>query len=196
MSNIILKQKMPRGEFRVYDDRPGFEFLEVTQVHGKKVLVGECGEADGLVHYDHTNEGIPLAIKTADCIPLLVLGDQGYGLLHIGWRGLQQEIHFEPEVEKLKPIYFYIAPHIGADSFEVTEEFREHFPGAEDCFIKNENRLTFDLQNKLTQDLKKNYPLAKIESSNICTYSHDDFHSYRLNKTSLRNWNIYFPTSP
>lgn len=63
----------------------------LRQVHGTTVVtVGEPGahagaEADGAVT---TVPGVPIAVQTADCAPLLLVGADGVGVAHAGWRGL------------------------------------------------------------------------------------------------------------
>ncbi len=61
------------------------------QIHGTRVVEvesgrsGVVGEADGLVT---SHEEVVLAIMTADCTPVALLGDKGVGMLHAGWRGV------------------------------------------------------------------------------------------------------------
>jgi hypothetical protein len=60
------------------------------QVHGSRVVVVDAsttdvGEADGLVTAD---PGVAVAVRTADCAPVLLIGDEAVGAIHAGWRGL------------------------------------------------------------------------------------------------------------
>lgn len=63
----------------------------LRQVHGARVVAvrspGEHAgaEADAAVT---TTPGVVLAVQTADCAPLLLAGDGGFGVVHAGWRGL------------------------------------------------------------------------------------------------------------
>lgn len=63
----------------------------LNQVHGAEVLVvtkpGEHAgaSADALVT---TVAHAPLAIHTADCAPVLLVGEGALGVVHAGWRGL------------------------------------------------------------------------------------------------------------
>lgn len=63
----------------------------LRQVHGSEVVVVDRpgdhagAAADAAVT---TARGAPLAVHTADCAPVLLLGDGGIGVAHAGWRGL------------------------------------------------------------------------------------------------------------
>lgn len=112
----------------------GFERqpLWLNQVHGTAVQqdaypVLDC--ADAAV----TQElGLPLAIMTADCLPVLFASRDGsvIGAAHAGWRGLAGGV-LEATVEKLAvaptTLLAWLGPCIGAGAFEVGSEVREAF---------------------------------------------------------------------
>jgi polyphenol oxidase len=60
----------------------------VSQVHGVDLLEahgpGLVGEADALFT---TRRGLPIAVRTADCVPVLLAGDDVVAAVHAGWRG-------------------------------------------------------------------------------------------------------------
>src|SRR5207247_7538429 len=77
----------------------------VRQVHGDRVVAvngagGVAGDVgDGLVA---ANPGCALAILTADCAPIALIGDNGvYGAAHGGWRGLLEGI-VERTVDRMR----------------------------------------------------------------------------------------------
>ncbi len=88
--------------------------------------------------------GTPLAILTADCLPVLfcTLDGSAVGAAHAGWRGLQAGV-LEATVAALPAapaqIMAWLGPCIGTPSYEVGAEVREAFvsvdPGAEACFV-------------------------------------------------------------
>lgn len=69
-------------------DRP---WTWLRQVHGAEVLTitaagqGSGSEADGA--WTRT-PGCPLAVMTADCAPVVLVAEQGFAVVHAGWRGL------------------------------------------------------------------------------------------------------------
>ena len=194
MSKLIFEKQTPQGVLKIFNDRPTeIDFLEIEQVHGSTILENSSGKkADGIISLKNETKS-PLAIKTADCIPLLVLGNKGFGMIHAGWRGVQSKIHTQKEVENIEPTYFFIGPHISSQSYEVTEEFYNYFPNSTHLFNKIDDKTTFNLSEQMKQDLESKFPKAKIEVSNICTFSNLKFNSYRRDRTNLRNWNIFFP---
>ena len=72
----------------------GFELKELAlarQVHGATAIevgpgrAGVVGEADVLYT---RSEGVVIGILTADCAPVIVVGDAGIAVAHAGWRGV------------------------------------------------------------------------------------------------------------
>jgi YfiH family protein len=122
--------------------------MRVRQVHGATVAVGrrppgQRPEADILLADD---EGLSLAVQTADCVPLL-LADRRIGVVaavHAGWRGLLARApaaavaaltaHFGSRPIDLLAA---IGPSIGACCYEVGADVRQRFArssfGAEDA---------------------------------------------------------------
>lgn len=64
------------------------EWAYLHQVHGRRVLranaPGRQGEGDALLT---TVADLPLAVGTADCLPVVLEAPGGVGLAHVGWRG-------------------------------------------------------------------------------------------------------------
>ena len=89
------------GDFRI--DAPADELAErrrgvfdgewtwLRQVHGSDVaLVGSPGEHAG-TDADAAVTGLlgaVLCVQTADCVPIVVVGEHAVGVIHAGWRGL------------------------------------------------------------------------------------------------------------
>ncbi len=191
MSSLSFEKEFGGYLFSIYKEKPNFATIEVNQVHGAVVLndleqVNKENEADGLYSKDLKT---PLAIKTADCLPIFVLGKKGASLLHAGWRGVHQEIVLVKEVQELEPFYFFIGPFIQADHFEVMNDFRQNFPKSKH-FSEASGKLYFDLGAETQDQIKSCYPHAKIEICPISTFNDEEFHSYRRNGTTQRNWNV------
>jgi YfiH family protein len=97
------------------------------QVHGIDVVDAEdCDpgappEADAVVS---SLPGVPVAVVTADCVPLLLAGDEGRAVaaIHAGWRGLAAGV-IEAGVAALRrrseSIVAVVGPHIGSCCYEV-----------------------------------------------------------------------------
>jgi YfiH family protein len=189
--NQVYVENLNHGRFETWVKKPEMSFLHVTQVHGIEIASRDtlpC-EADGLfVSWSEFNQ--PLAIKTADCLPIVIEGEKGVVFLHAGWRGLADGILSRPEISMIIPQRVFIGPSIHSCCFEVTAEFGEHFPQSSHL-SKIENKLTFDLQAEARDQIKKLFPNLFVGISPICTSCNKDFHSYRRDHTKERNWNIY-----
>jgi polyphenol oxidase len=190
MSNVFL-ENLNYGRFETWTSRPEISFHEVKQVHGTEIVSLETlpAEADGMVvSWEEFDK--PLAIKTADCMPIIIEGAKGAVFLHAGWRGLASGIIARPEIAMINPQRVLIGPSIHQCCFEVSEDFRQNFPDNPN-FTKIDNRLTFNLQQEAKDQLRKLFPNLLVDIAPICTCCNPDFHSYRRDKTTQRNWNFY-----
>ncbi|WP_375327121.1 peptidoglycan editing factor PgeF [Candidatus Tisiphia endosymbiont of Nemotelus uliginosus] len=109
----------------------------LKQVHGVQIidadLIGDFTtdlEGDGAIT---TNHNLVLAIQTADCVPILLTSSDGniIGAAHCGWKGskagIVASIVTRMQAKGAKDIYAVIGPCIQQYSYEVNEEFYNHF---------------------------------------------------------------------
>jgi polyphenol oxidase len=194
--SLVYSKIVPRGEFRVYSQKPDIPFTKVKQTHSDIIVkskqeLSQC-EADGIICKD-SEAPSNLCIVTADCLPIYLCGEKGVAMIHAGWKGLQKKILFNQLIKEIKPHYAFIGPHICQYHYQVGEEFREHFKN-EKSLKKDEledHKLKFSLENEALFQLKQLNQQIIIESSNLCTFDHSKLHSYRRNSTMSRNWNIF-----
>lgn len=167
------------------------DFLHVTQVHGTEIVSPEtlpC-EADGIfLSWEEFSR--PLAIKTADCLPIVIEGEKGVVFLHAGWRGLADGILEKPEIAMIHPQRVFIGPSIHECCFEVSEDFQKNFPDSPH-FRKVGDKFFFNLQEEAKRKLRLTFPNLLVQYAPVCTCCSKEFHSYRRDKTKHRNWNIY-----
>lgn len=69
----------------------------VTQVHGARVVDVHAidAAAPGLLEADaiiSTQPGVVIAVRTADCVPILLAGPRGVAAIHAGWRGTAADV--------------------------------------------------------------------------------------------------------
>ncbi|MGE3609369.1 MAG: polyphenol oxidase family protein [Bacteriovoracaceae bacterium] len=189
--SIAYSEKLNRGRFETWTTKPEIDFLHVKQVHGIDIVSIEtlpC-DADGiLVSWDEFEK--PLAIKTADCMPIVIEGETGVVFLHAGWRGLADGILQRAEIKLISPLRVLIGPSIHECCFEVSADFKKNFPNSSHFTTRNE-KLFFNLQAEAKDQILKQFPNALVEIAPACTCCHNKFHSYRRNKTVDRNWNLY-----
>jgi YfiH family protein len=93
----------------------------LRQIHGTTVVaVTEPGEhagaeADAVV----TREPFAkLAVRTADCVPVVLLGEGSIGVVHAGWRGLAGGV-IQAAVAAMGDVHTaHVGPHIRAGCYE------------------------------------------------------------------------------
>ncbi len=117
--------------------RPGWRAEQIAlieQVHGREVVrVGRprgpftpLGAGDALVT---TRPGVVLAIRVADCVPVLLSAPGGVAAVHSGWRGTAAGV-VAAAVERLveetgaaaSEMVAAIGPHISGAAYRVGEE--------------------------------------------------------------------------
>jgi YfiH family protein len=140
-----------------------------------------------------TRRARPLAIMTADCLPV-VLADQAgtvLGAAHAGWRGLVAGVlentlsAMRRQAPGASAWRAWIGPGIGPDAFEVGDEVRRAFvdrdAGAAACFVPSARagHWLADLAGLAARRLAR-AGVSQIESSGECTYRQADrYFSYR-----------------
>lgn len=110
------------------------------QVHGVRVALAraareELGECDGIVSLV---PGLPIAVTSADCVPVLAARDDGRAVaaLHAGWRGTIAGAAFELARELARrgeePSRWgaAVGPAIGPCCYEVSLELADDFARA------------------------------------------------------------------
>lgn len=188
---IAFTENLNRGRFETWTKKPEMVVLHTNQTHSIDIVSPETlpAEADGIVvSWEEFDK--PLAIKTADCMPVVIEGEKGVVFLHAGWRGLADGILKRPEIELIKPQRVFIGPSIHACCFEVSPDFRENFPDSPH-FKESGGKLFFDLLEEAKRQLRECYPSLLVNAAPVCTSCSDSLHSYRRDKTKERNWNLY-----
>ena len=167
-------------------DIPGlFENLAtVKQIHSAICIAaeGRCGvlgEGDALLE---DRPGSVIAVKTADCIPILLVDDRHHAVaaVHAGWRGTvayiaATAVHAMRRRFGSRPrdLYAAIGPGIGKCCYEVGEEVAAQFgeQGRAHISLPDTNR---------GQLLDAGVTPGRIYTSNLCTMClGEEFHSFR-----------------
>lgn len=144
-----------------------------------------------------------LAIKTADCVPVMVKHKNRVFALHAGWRGLCQKILFNLNKFKIDDTSLaFIGPHISCDSYEVGEEVifevlnkNSDLVGMKHSFIQpHGSKFLLDLKT-LTQIqlLEVGFKKENIISEDINTLTNNQWNSYRREKNNAgRNISLIY----
>ena len=179
------------------NNSPKHIFL-AKQVHGNHITEVSDGhlqqeEADGLATEENN---IPIGVKTADCLPILVWTPRYILALHGGWKGLASGIIFRgisvlEEKINLKTALVALGPCIGPNKFEVGPEVMQSI-----CSTLAEknipligkkgsgDRWYIDLAIvAILQLMQKKIASSQISVIRACTYENaSEYHSFRRDK--------------
>jgi len=165
----------------------------LNQTHSKKIShLNSVKKSDGIIIQ---KPNIAIALKTADCVPLLLYDDvtKTIGAIHAGARGVYRKV-IEAGIEeflKFKPqnLYAVIGPSVAKESYEVQPDFMRLFP--KKYFENVDGKYYFDLKKVVKEKImffKGDTMKFEVEDLQIDTFKDTHFHSYRReNKTHLRN---------
>jgi hypothetical protein len=153
------------------------------QIHSDRVLTvespGPQGQGDALIS---NVPGIGLAIRTADCLPILIADpkNRAVAAIHAGWRGVVSEIG-PKTIEAMSRLFdsaaedlvIAIGPGIGACCFEVGPEVAAQF--------NLSGRTKVDLVETLCRQLGRNgVAEGQISTAKLCSKCDPElFESYR-----------------
>ncbi len=173
----------------------------IHSVHGAADLPREPLEGDGLF------SSVPqqlIAVKTADCVPILIASPEGVWALHAGWKGLSGNILGRALTSyrgKMSELHVAIGPCIGLEAFEVGPEviagFRTgafHMNEVEFAFASSKghsDRWHLDLGMLAALQLQRfEVPPEQVSVVRMCTYRHaEQLHSFRRDASAAgRNW--------
>lgn len=165
---------------------PGAAVARLRQVHGAVcrtvVKGGVAGDGDALV--THTR-GVLLAVRTADCVPVLIAGNGVVVAIHAGWRGLVANVIAQTlaGLSDAGPWVAAVGPCIGAARYEVSEDVVEALAGTgvnRDRFVvrPKAGRPHADLREVARAQLR-DAGVADIEVLPHCTWDTPGFWSHR-----------------
>lgn len=165
----------------------------VDQIHGATVLEvtagagphDTLGAADGLVT---TTPGVVLAVRTADCVPVLFATEGGIAAAHAGWRGIAAGV-VPATLAKLlartgaraREVRVAVGPHIGPDAYEVGAEVVEGIADAgvpRAVFLRPAERPHVDLRAAVVHQLA-DAGVQIVGHVHRCTASDPDLFSHR-----------------
>ena len=162
------------------------QFATMDQTHSSEIAF-----ADSCISYK--SDGIytdkiklPLIVKTADCVPILMESSKGVSATHAGWRGLEKSI-FEKSIaiHEISSLKISIGPHARECCYEVGVEFLEKFNKS---INKIEGKYYLDLTKNIKQFALENN--INLEDTGECTICSKEYFSYRKNKTSERQFSF------
>lgn len=165
------------------------EWAWMRQVHGGSVLSvtgpGLAGEADALIT---EKPDLPLAVRTADCVPVVIHSEAAVAVVHAGWRGLAAGV-LRTALAALgdggdTPRRAAIGPSIGPCCYEVGAEVIEALGGR--SAATTWGTASVDLWSEAERQLAE----VDVWRADLCTHCEDHFHSFRASGTELRQTSV------
>lgn len=161
----------------------------VEQVHGGEVIQVDApsgplevlGRADAMVT---TRTDIVLAVRTADCVPVVLEAAGCIAAAHAGWRGVAAKV-LERTVEAMRElgafeIHAVVGPHIGVEAYEVGREVVEGICATgvpEPVFVRAGERPHVDVGAAAAYQLQRLG--VRVRRDSPCTFSEPRFYSHR-----------------
>ena len=166
--------------------RSQINFADMKQTHSSEVkLINHEGtyDSDGI---ETNTQNLPLVVRVADCMPILMKSQNLISAVHAGWRGINSSI-FEKSLKNhdFSSLKISIGPHAKECCYEVKEDLKQLFPLS-----------TIELKGKYFLNLRKrieefcNKENIAIEIFKECTICDKNYFSYRETSTFKRQFGI------
>ena len=161
-------------------------FAEMKQTHSSEVkVINKKGiyDSDGI---ETNTQDLPLVVRVADCIPILMKSNNLISAVHAGWRGINNSI-FEKSLKNhnFKNLKISIGPHAKECCYEVKEDLKQLFPYST---IELNGRYYLNLRKRIEEFcIEEN---IELEVSQQCTICDDNYYSYRKTGTPQRQFGI------
>lgn len=161
------------------------DWATIRQVHGSTVAYattpGFHGDADGLMT---DAVGLPIAIATADCVPVVLVSKGARAVVHAGWRGVAAGVVVEAIGAMRRKSHnvesAVIGPHIGPCCYEVGREVVDEIGGFESR--TRSGAPSVDLASAIRSQIGA----MEIRDVGVCTFDDASMASYRENGTTNR----------
>ncbi len=137
-------------------------------------------EGDALV----TSKAIRIGIKTADCVPVILIGNRDVAAIHAGWRGLKSGIiqnTLKLMEDDPKDVFAFLGPSAKACCYQVDQFFKDFFK----AITFRNNGFYMDTQKEALIQLRS-LGIEKFFVWNSCTICNPSLPSHRQNQTKER----------
>lgn len=166
------------------------------QVHGNRIVYAEqAGQYEDCDAIFTDQPGLWLAVKTADCVPVLVSSTYAVAAVHLGWRstaqglmGISVETLCKDFAQAPEDLHLALGPALSQAHFEVEDTFIPQFGVRNpERFFRpsdNEGKVLMDLRGIIrAQAMEAGVLDIHIHTLPNCTFAEsENFHSYRRDK--------------
>lgn len=178
LSGYIAKKRLLVPS-QIHSDK----IVEICEVPREQDYQALLDGADGIIC---TIPGYATLLMYADCVPVVIVGEGAFAVVHSGWKGTLAHISKKAllrlcEITQRSPQDFtcYIGPHIDQDSYEVSQELISTFTDEFDAGVSSGRLLS--LSYAIQKDLKEaGVPEEQIADCKLSTTKLTDrFFSHR-----------------
>ena len=173
----ILRSQKPSGEMLL-------NVAQMNQTHSNKI---EYIEEDMIFSSDglHMNKKYIISFKTADCMPVLIKTESSIAALHVGWKGLQNDI-FNLALRKITGTNIKVSVASAQSCcYEIQNDVAQLFPKS---VLKRKDKIYLNLSKQIVNFCQLND--IEIQVSKNCTVCDNNFWSFRENKTTQRQYSF------
>ncbi len=130
---------------------------------------------------------VELGVRTADCVPVVLIGKEWVGVIHAGWRGIASGV-IEKTIERLAvfeevdKLFAFLGPAAKSCCYEVGSEFRRLFPGYVE---EREGKLYMDLHRAVMGELRE-LGVKSVGVLELCTVCTQELPSHRRDRSQER----------
>jgi copper oxidase (laccase) domain-containing protein len=120
-------------------------------------------------------------VLTADCVPIIVRGDDGYLLIHAGWRGLANGVVAAALRYLGSPREAIILASAGPEKYEVGADVIQALGGRAVYHEKSQSpgKYLLDTVATAVEQVSSAAPMVRAYTARVCTISDERFHSHR-----------------
>lgn len=162
-----------------------FDVRNTQDLEAYRALDGSLtrfGEFDALITptaRSGSSEKLGFGIATADCVPVVMRGVSGWGLVHAGWRGLANGIigRAAEALGEIREVAIFACA--GGATYEVGREVIDAIGESVVYQTGTSGSLLLDTAETARQQLLPYVDKKRIETSGICTIADTRFHSHR-----------------
>ncbi len=175
--------------------------IQCKQVHGCGVVHSTGGQShlEGDIITTPLKEGTPsvVFIKTADCVPLIIVGPESAAVVHAGWRGLADKAVETGLATVQSPYLALIGPAAGGCCYEVKSDVVAAMSDR-GVFTERHGKLFLDTMSTAKKIIKSIAPNVEVQILGHCTICSQSsqvvgdgngfrYNSYRRSGNDFRN---------
>ena len=177
-ADLLVALKQTHGD-RVFDARVEVVGREISNDQGSCVQVGQY-DAIIIPHKKNLSAKVlAYGVTTADCVPVVIRGEEEWALVHAGWRGLANGI-----IKKVASTFGVIRevaifPCAGGERYEVGKEVLEAIGASASYKNAVNGKFLLNTAETARNQLVEFVAGDRVAVSGICTISDRRFHSHR-----------------